>query len=66
MQETMLLQAETLVELCAGMGTVALAADVLADVVYAELQQCVKLTPTFAVARPLLRTYCRSVHSDTC
>lgn len=63
----MLLQAETLGELCAGMGTVALAVDVLTDVVYAELQQCVKLTPTFAVARPLLRIVevCTATHFES-
>lgn len=48
----MLLQANTLGEVCAGIGTVSLAAEVLRDNVYAELKQCVRLTPCFAIAGP--------------
>lgn len=49
-QETMLLQAATLGEICAGIGTMSLASEILSDNVYAVLQQCMPLSSVFAVA----------------
>ena len=54
MQGSLLLQAGLLGEVCAGMGTGGLAVGVLSDNVYALLRQCMKLTPAYAVAGPLL------------
>ena len=48
-EESLLLTAETFGEVCSGIGTSALAAEILAENVYAVLGQRMELTPMYAM-----------------